>query len=84
MGQITISANGLTGVHTVEDAKLQNVLRLLGKTSVEGFANMTQQEKADAVAKELYQMARAISVATRKQELAEEHAIYNQTELEKI
>lgn len=70
MGQITISKAGLTGTHTIADTKITNVLRLFGLATIENFAGMTNQQKADAVAEKLYEHARMIAWQEKRKELA--------------
>lgn len=83
MGAITISRAGLSGSITVTDAKITENLRLFGQATIEGFAAMTNQQKADAVAAELYQHVRKIAWQERQKELratraAEDDAALNE------
>lgn len=83
MGAITISRTGLSGSITIADAKITENMRLFGRATIEGFAEMTNQQKADAVAAELYAYVRKVAWQERQKELraartAEDEAALNE------
>lgn len=69
MGAITVNSGALTGSITVANSKVTNVLRLYGQATIEGFDGLSNQQKADAVAAELYRHAREVAWAQRQAEL---------------
>lgn len=69
MGAITISRAGLSGSITIPDAKITENMRLFGVATIEGFSAMTNQQKADAIAAELYQHVRRIAWQEKQTEL---------------
>lgn len=83
MGAITISRTGLSGSVTIADAKITENMRLFGKATTEGFSQMTNQQKADAIAAELYAHVKRVAWIEKQNELraarqAEDEAALNE------